>query len=79
LTYEIVPLNARFLESQVFFDEKEGSILEEKENNSGEEAPLYYDIDAAKNKAVYLLKIPVGNAFKISFPNIIIKLYIKDI
>jgi len=58
-------LNARFLESQVFFDEKEDSVLEEKENNSGEDAPLYYDIDPSKNKAVYLLKIPVGNVLKI--------------
>jgi len=60
LNFETVPLNARFLESQVFFDEKEESVLEEKENNSGEDAPLYYDINHNETKAVYLLKIPVA-------------------
>lgn len=54
------------MESQVFIDEKEQTILQETDNNTGEEAPMFFEIDYEKPQIVYLLKIPIGNKAEIS-------------
>jgi hypothetical protein len=57
----MIPLSSRFSDSQVFIDEKERSVLHEADNNTSEEAPLFYEINQQKSRLVYLLRIPIGN------------------
>jgi hypothetical protein len=59
-TEKKIPLCSRFLDSQVFIDEKERSIMYESDNNTSEEAPLFYEINIEKSQLVYLLRIPIG-------------------